>query len=45
MDNLHDIIEPYVAEGTVPGAVGLVAAGTGPRWRPSALPTSTAPPR
>jgi CubicO group peptidase (beta-lactamase class C family) len=27
MNNLHDILESYVADGSVPGAVGLVARG------------------
>ncbi len=30
INNLHDTIEPYVANGTVPGAVGLVARGDQP---------------
>src|SRR5215472_4421039 len=27
MTGLHDVLDPYVADGTVPGAVGLVARG------------------
>src|ERR1700737_1785619 len=51
MTKLHDILESYVANGTVPGAVGLVARGdrvegqaVGWAWGQRAPPRAGAPP-
>jgi hypothetical protein len=40
MTDLHGLLEKYVANGALPGAVGLVAGPdrTGPRWQPSDRP-------
>ena len=33
MPDLHDLLDAYVGDGTLPGAVGWWRAETTPRWR------------